>query len=271
MWDPEFLKICESSSDKEIKKLPQVVKQTLAVLTSSPEEIHITYTSLEHFKELLQRDYVSGMFSYWKEIDERIKFLWQIMSLKGSALLRNIINCINSQNYFPALISTRALLENVAVFHHHLWKIIPTYNSIMKNGTLEKILRKEIKGLFVSSELENLLIKYSHGTKLKELIQMRKEWKQEGISKYIRFLSQNKNYTKTSEYYSFLCEVAHPNIGSNLVFHNKIYADKETIVHKFGKNQSVNFFLTASAYPLNICCEILGNGIKQLREVKFIR
>jgi len=93
---------------------------------------------------------------------------------KGS-LLKNVAVCISSKNYFLALVSTRALLENVAIFHYYLWKIVSTYNEMMKNEVVRKIIKREITGIFISFELENLLIKYTHGTRLKEILKVRKE------------------------------------------------------------------------------------------------
>jgi len=265
MWDSEFLKACESSPNEEIKKMHSVIEQTLKFLSSLPHEITVTVTDMEYLKELMKKDYYKGVILYWKEIDERIKFLWQSMSLKGLSLLKNITVCINSKNYFPALVSTRALLENVAVFHYYLWKIIPTYNEIVR-----KIIKREITGIFISSELENLLIRYTHGTRLKELLKVRKEWKQKRISVYIRFLSQNKKYAKASDYYTILCEIVHPNIGSNLVFYNTSYRRNKLEIHGFSEQQNINFFLNVSVYPLTISCEILKEGIKRLQEVKFV-
>jgi hypothetical protein len=122
----------------------------------------------------MNKDYRKGVIIYWKEIDERIKFLWQSIALKGFSLLKNIVDCINSKNYFPALISTRALLENIAVFHYYIWKIVPTYNEFMKNKNRILMIKGEYEGIIISSELEELLILYTHGTRLKELTEVRK-------------------------------------------------------------------------------------------------
>jgi oligoribonuclease NrnB/cAMP/cGMP phosphodiesterase (DHH superfamily) len=140
---------------------------------------------------------------------------------------------------------------------------------MVKNETIKKIVKKEIKGIFVSSELEELLIRYTHATKLKELTKIRKEWGQENITEYIKFLAKNKNYSKVYQYYSHLCEVAHPNIGTNLIFYNASLVGEKLQIDVFSKRQNLNFFLNIGAYPLNISCEILVEGIKEFQKIKL--
>jgi hypothetical protein len=271
MLDPEFLKTCESSSVEEIRKMPSIITETFNFLKFSlPNKITLTITDIKYFEGLMNKDYRKGEIIYWKEIDERIKFLWQSIALKGFSLLKNIVDCINSKNYFPALISTRALLENIAVFHYYIWKIVPTYNEFMKNKNRILMIKGEYEGIIISSELEELLILYTHGTRLKELTEVRKKWKQKSISEYIKFLSENKSYTKASHYYSILCEIAHPNSGSNMIFYNICDRDNEKEMHYFSNQQNLNFFLEVSAYPLNISCQILKEGIKVLQQIRFV-
>lgn len=270
IWEQEFLKTCKSSSDKNITSLPHLLQQTLEFLSSLPGEIRLEFTQTEQFKKLFKMDKCTGMIIYWEEIDERIRFLWQSMGLKGLSLMDNIVACVNSKNYFPALISTRALLENVSLLHYCLFKIEAVHNEITKSDIIGKIIRREINSVVLSSELEDLLIRYSHGTTLKELIEIQNKWKQERISKYIRFLSKNKSYAKTSEYYSFLCQIAHPSFGSNWAFHFRSYLAGKKEIHDFSKKQDLEFFLKVSAYPLNVSCEMLKNDIEQLRKIKFV-
>jgi len=164
----------------------------------------------------------------------------------------------------------RALLENVAVLHFCFCKINIAYTRVMKTDIIGKIVRKEISGVVVSEELENLLIKYSHGTTLKELIKIQEKWKQTRISEYIRFVSRDKNYRKASRYYSLLCQVAHPSFGSTWVFYygGEVVNGKE--LHYFGTKQSLNFFLAIASYPLNISCKILIDEIPKLGDIKFM-
>jgi len=247
-----------------------LLQQTLRFLSSLPKEFCEEYMKKEIFDRLYKEDYSTGVIVYWQEIDERIKFLWQTTGLKALSLLKDIVTCINSKNYFPALISTRALLENVAVLHFCLCKIDIAYAKIVKTDILGKIERKEISGVVVSKELEDLLIKYSHGTTLKELIKIQDKWKQTRISKYVKFLSRDENFRKASDYYSLLCQVAHPSFGSIQIFYygGNVVNGKE--IHCFGTKQSLDFFLKIASYPLNISCEILADEIPKLRNIKFI-
>jgi len=178
MFDEKFLKICSQHPDDNVKTLPENIIKTINFLEKIPKNVQFTITSLSLFKEMLKKDLHTGMFLYWKEIDNRIKFLWMTMAYKTLSLLKGIVELINQKNFLPALILTRSLLENASVFHYYLWKIIPIYNKIIKDPMFRKIAKKEIQGIYISTELEDLLILYSHGTNLRELINLNKKWKQ---------------------------------------------------------------------------------------------
>lgn len=269
-WERGFLKNCKVDSNNEIRDLPELLQQTLNFLSSQPKEFCEEYMQAKLFDRLLKEDYSTGVIVYWQEIDERIKFLWNTTVLKALSLLKDIVACINSKNYFPAIISTRALLENAAVLHFCLSKINIAHAKLMNTDLIGKIVRKELSGVVVSRELEDLLIKYSHGTTLKELIKIQKKWKATRISEYIKFLSRDKNYGKASEYYSLLCQIAHPSFGSTWVFYygGDVVDGKE--IHCFRKKQNLDFFLNVASYPLNISCKILIDEIPKLRDVKFM-
>lgn len=269
-WKTDFLEHCKFSSNNETRNLPELLQRTRRFLSSIPKEFCEEYMQKKLYDKLLKKDFSTGIIVYWQEIDERIKFLRWSTGLKTLSLLEDIVTCINSKNYFPAIISTRALLENVAVLHFCFCKINVVYEKVIKTDIIGKIARKEIRGAVVSEELENLLIKYSHGTTLKELIKIQEKWKQTRISEHIRFLSRNRNYRKASRYYSLLCQVAHPSFGSTWVFYygGKVEDGKE--LHYFRKKQSLNFFLAIASYPLNISCKILRDEIPKLENIKFM-
>ncbi len=268
----EFIRICKDSSDFEVQRLPKNIDETLSYLSSLPNKTNFKFSDPNYFKEIFTQDVYKGMKLYWKEIDERIKLLWQTMGLKGFHLLNGIVKCINTRNYYSASILVRALLENAAVFHYYLWKIIPTYNDFRSDTILKKkITNREVMGVIVSRELENLLIKYSHGTKMKDIVKVKKEWEQERISTFMNFLSKNKKYKNAYKFYSILCEIAHPNFGSILAFYDHGAGTNIYTEVSFSKSQNVQFFLNTSAYPINISCEILKEGINSIRDISFYK
>jgi hypothetical protein len=270
MWDKEFFKACESSSNAQISRLPDTLQLTLKFLSNLPDKINLTFMITEHFEKLFKADTRTAMIVYWEEIDERIKFVWQSMGLKGYSLLCNMVDCINSKNYYPALVLLRALLENVAVLRYCSRKIAPLYAKVIKEDLLGKMVRGKLGHTVVlSKELEDLLINYSHGTTLKELTRFQKKWQAKRISEYIDFLSQDKSYSLISEHYSFLCQVAHPSIGSTLVFYNNGHVVDKKEVHDYSRDQDLVFFLKSSAFPLNVCCDVLLQDIEELQETRF--
>lgn len=192
------------------------------------------------------------------------------MGLKALSLLENIVFCINAKNYLPALVLTRALLENGAVLYSYSHMIRAAHTKIVKSVVFQKIMRKEINAFLTSKDLEDLLIRYSHGTTLKALIKIRKEWQQTRISKFIKSLSKVDDYSKSSEYYSLLCQIAHPSFASNWVFYQKSYLEGKNEIHSLGNKQDLDFFLVVSSYPLAISCQVLQREIKLLRKIRFI-
>ena len=242
-FQEEFLRLCAASNNEVIVKLPDTISHAIDYLKSLPLEIDEKYMQNKHFEKLLRVDQTAAMIVYWEEIDERIKYLWKSIGLRGNSLLENVVSCVNSKNYYPAAISTRALLENCAYLHFCLMKILPMYTKWTNQDVFGHIIRKEVKRLVISGELENLLILFSHGTTLRVLTSNHPKWKQEGISKYIKSLSEEKGYEDINDYYSLLCQIAHPSIGSNLIFLTKGYFSGNYEVYHFRKDQNAKFFL----------------------------
>lgn len=115
------------------------------------------------------------------------------------------------------------------------------------------------------------MILYSHGTSLKEFTKLNKKWKQKRIGEYIKFLASNKDFKEAGRYYSELCQFVHPNIGTNMIFHDFSYSDNKVELYSFDKeNQDIRLFLETVAYPINISCDIIMEGIKRLQKIKFV-
>jgi hypothetical protein len=55
-----------------------------------------------------------------------------------------------------------------------------------------------------------------------------------------------------------------------MIFYNICDRDNEKEMHYFSNQQNLNFFLEVSAYPLNISCQILKEGIKVLQQIRFV-
>ena len=157
------------------------------------------------------------------------------------------------------------------MLHYHIWKIIPTYNKICSDDMIKKIIRGEQPGVFISRELEELLILYSHGTRREELIEINGKWNQINILTMIDFLSKNENYTKARKSYDDLCELIHPNIETNLIFSEIHYENDKITINSFKKeqNQNIKMFLELISYPLSISCEIIQTGIQNLKKVNI--
>lgn len=137
MLDKNFRELCSASDSKEIKKLPEKIEKTIKFLELIPK-VDFSIYDIEEFKKLMEKDPYQGMLLYWKEIDNRIEFLWKTMAYKSLSLLRGITDLINKNNLLPAIILTRSLFENAAVLHYYLWRIIPTFNEMAKKEIIKK-------------------------------------------------------------------------------------------------------------------------------------
>lgn len=265
----EFVRKCHSSTNAEIRRVPESVEQALSFLRTLPSEFVEEYMSNAYFERLLKVDQCVGQIVYWEEIDKRIAYLWKTMGFRGLALLENIVSCVNSENYYAAILVLRTLLENSSLLHYYLQKIKPAYERLAKQDLMGRIIRKEIEGLVVFPELEDLLIGYSHGTTLKELIKKKPKWALESVGKNIKEASKESGFEDLYESYSLLCQFAHPSIGANLIFYRTGKISGNTEVYHFSRNQNVALFLRASAYPLNLSCKIMMEDVKEMIEIRF--
>src|SRR5271157_6119191 len=266
----EFLKKCHSSTDIEIHKVPESVEQTLRFLRTLPSEFEEKYMLNSHYEKLLRVDKCASQIVYWEEMDKRIAYLWKTMGFRGLALLESFVSCVNSENYYVALLVLRALLENSSLLHSYQLKIKPIYENWAKQDAMGKIIRKEISSLVVSADLEDFLIKYSHGTTLRELIKNRPKWALGSVGKTIKEVSKESGFEDLYYYYSLLCQFAHPSIGSNLIFYKTGKISDSTEVYHFSRKQSVALFLETSAYPLNLSCRFMMEDVKELGEIRFM-
>jgi len=192
MLNKEILELCKKNANKKIRSLPKELEDFSKFLNLSPNTYQLFLSTPKFFEEIIKKDFSMGNWLYWKEMDERIRFLCISLSYKSEAIFREIINSINSFNFLPAIILIRSFLEHAAVIHYYLWKIIPLYNKINSDKNIQKIIKGELKGIFVSEELEDLLILYSHGTRKSDLVSINEKWMQKNVLTMIDFLSKIK-------------------------------------------------------------------------------
>ena len=154
---------CSKSKNENIKNLPENLNFLKSFLENEiPSKFNISILNIKTFEEIFKENPNQGTFLYWKEMDKRIELLWTTTGLKCKSIIKTIIDSINSGNYLSAIILIRALFENTAILHYYIWKIISTYNKIKSDENIKKIIKGEVMGTFISSELEDILILYSH-------------------------------------------------------------------------------------------------------------
>lgn len=264
-----FVKKCHISQNAEIQKVPDSIDQSIIFLRTLPCEFDESYMAMTHFDKMIKTDKSTSQIIYWEEMELRVAYLWKTMGFRGLALLESFVSSTNSENYYAAIIILRSLLENSALLHFYFIKIKPFYEDWSKNDVMGRILRKETDKFFVFGELEDLLIKYSHGTTLRELTKQKPEWAIESIGKTIKSISTEAGFEKIYDSYSLLCQVAHPSIGSNMIFGKGVDMSNKYHTYVFSRNQNIAFFLGTIAYPLNLSCKIMTEDIREMANIRF--
>ncbi|MGY4884449.1 MAG: hypothetical protein ACP5NZ_02610 [Nanobdellota archaeon] len=269
----DFIKFCNENNQEEIKNLPENILKLSNFLEELPKECNLIITSIESFKELLKKDHKIGNYLYWKEIDNRIKFIWQTTGFKSNEILKGIIKNINSENYYSAIILTRALFEYVAALHYYIWKIHQfdlSLNKIKEDKLLIELLNNnDANFIFISEELENVLIKYSFGTRDEFLLKINPEWKVVNILSMIGFLNKNKDFPGSEECYNSLSEYTHPNYGTNNIFLNSILENDKISIASYTEIPDKDKVLELISLPIQISTRILIEGITNLSKFKI--
>jgi len=203
-------------------------------------------------------------------MDERIRLLWITLGYRFESLLEGLFLLIDSHNILSAMLLVRAMLEYAALLHYYAWKIVPLYNRLRADEKIQNIVKGKTAGLFVSSELEDLLIKGSHGTRDKELLAVNPKWQAINIMTMIDFLAKNEDFRDARRSYDKLCEYTHPNIGTNTLYVADHLENERVSVLTLRKGPlNYDLFCHECNYPLLISCRIAKEGISSLRKARL--
>jgi hypothetical protein len=145
--------------------------------------------------------------------------VWRAMEVMRAAL-----RLLNAREILAPAVLSRSLLELAATM---LW------NANVIRKTVLEVTVQRAGVLVLSEELENLILRMLHGTRLGDPPH---EMKQTNALTYIQRLAKHPDGGELISVYEYLCEIAHPNVVGNARFWSSVEraheGDAETLTMK---------------------------------------
>lgn len=198
---PWVLKFISDSEDGIVKQLPGVLKGFEMIRQRLPAEYRWKLMEDEAFEKQAIKggDHVNQV--YWYHMARQIEAFDVLAVLRSHELLIGAVSLVNSKQVLAPAVLARSLLE-IAVTY------LVDGNYIDK--TLKDGLPQVQAGQMAACEdLEKRLIKMVHGRRIGD---PPKELEKTNILTHLKFLSRNPKCSELNDRYSYLCEIAHPNV-----------------------------------------------------------
>jgi hypothetical protein len=213
------------------------------LISESTESIQYKFISDTDFAAILERDKSEGMYIYWQEIIFRAHLAGLTSILRHKHWMNAMIQSVSYENYFAFAASTRGLIEAAADTFDAL-RLVPSTLADQYLHIRSSLDRSQSE-FYVSKELEDNLIHYSHARTSKNNIKLSYPHKAKNAKEYLDILS-GADEKQIYECYSFLCDITHPSYASVLFFLD-INEDGSLILYQ--KNpDSVNILNFISKY-----------------------
>ncbi len=178
-------------------------------ITSTLKSYEYEFLKEKEFYRLMRTNQSKAMNIYWREIIMRAHFSAITTLLRSQQWLDGTIMSYESNNYLSFMATFRGFLES-AVDSFDALSSVPI--TLAENfDTIEAILTEKntTTPLIISEELENTLIHFSHGRKIKKSDNAPDSHKAKTMRDYIASL-EGKNSNAIGDCYSELCESTHP-------------------------------------------------------------
>ncbi|ELR64462.1 hypothetical protein C942_02486 [Photobacterium marinum] len=198
------------------------------------ENIDITKYQFMSHKEhelLMYKDFYTGLKQYWVEILFRAHFASVASIYRNYQWVMGMESSYKNNLFLPYTACFRALIESAA-------DTFDSFNGVpvalaKNNKQINKIITGKYKKKvgFVSKELEDKLIHFSHARRVGKKEDVPDSHQAKSAAKYINSLDKNKSL-KLYECYSELCEYTHPAASSTGNFMSSI--DENTFVFSTG-------------------------------------
>jgi hypothetical protein len=165
----------------------------------------------EEYRTLITRDLAKGMQVYWSEI------LFRSHSAAASSILRSrkwiegIQSAVRAKNSLAFAATLRGLIESAA---DTCTALLSVPSELAANHSqIRSALAGTAKRAFISLDLENILIHYSHGRKVKKGHNAPQSHHTRQVRDYLQNLEKGQ-VKKVAECYSELCDLTHAGASS---------------------------------------------------------
>lgn len=189
---------------QEFSKIFTEINEIIASLKT----IQYNYMDEKEYESLQELN--ESQFIYWSEIIQRTHFCGITSLQRVSKWMTSMNDSWNSNNYYGFCSSIRGLIEACSDSYYTISKIIDPVAE--KLYLIEQALNLEAKVLLLSEEVENELIHYMYGRKLKgpEKNENPQSHQTLQVTQYLNHIGDDDIKTLYSE----LCQVSHPSMMS---------------------------------------------------------
>jgi hypothetical protein len=215
----------------------------LPSIEAATREQKYTFMDLEAFQALMRQRPESGQAIYWREMIMRIHLACCASLLRHGEWLSALLVSIEENCLFGMYASYRGFLESAADAIYSLGRV-PTALASNLSFIRARIKEKPTDIIFASKELEDRLIHFSHGRKLRrhEIADPVHAAKQ--IREYLEGLKQ-VGIMDVHVLYGELCSISHPSAESVATWFDGTKENNEVIWRRTGaqKRERIDKFL----------------------------
>jgi hypothetical protein len=260
-WLKEF---ALSSTDSFVRASEKMVKYLFELDNKLPHRYGWRVTSMEAFQRqlanLTSADEVNRL--YWRDMASGIEAYGVMVVWRGTELIKPALQALNSREVLAPAVLSRSLLELASC-------TIVNSNSILSAAENIKRLSNIPNGIVTCGELEQLLLRMIHGTRIG---QPPNHLKQTNILSYVQKVSKNPDASKLMEIYECLCDIAHPNALGNARFWTEVQSKNrngsETVkMERKAESPAAEFIREAILWALGWSSACIRNGFEMGQEV----
>ncbi len=216
-FDPWLKEFARQSEDPFVRDSEKAVGYFQDLDSDVPDEYGWRTTDVEAFKKVAKRLTSNEELNrfYWHDIARNVEAYDLMVLWRASELLQAGTRSLNDHQILTSALCGRALLELATTIYIN--------NNTIYN-TVKQVVERDDDAIMLSQDLEELLLKSVHGTRLNEPPD---HLAQKNVLTYLKKLSKNPQASDVYPTYEYLCEVAHPNVVGNARFWSETIAVHE--------------------------------------------
>lgn len=167
-----------------------------------------TFMDMDVFNDLIRQNPERAQAVYWREMTLRLHLACCASLLRHADWLNTLLLAIENDNFFGTLAACRGFLESAADTFYSLGAVPKT---LAQNLALirARIKEKPTDTVFLSKELEDALIHFSHARKLQRNEAAEPMHAAKQMREYLESLKRG-GVSEVHDYYSQLCSITHP-------------------------------------------------------------